>query len=174
MTYVPEEARVIYRSKDGKRDKVFDALEWLAAMCSHVPNKGERMVRYYGYYSDVGRGKRKKSDQDELIPSILEPDGSSKEYRKNCARLIQKIYEVDPLTCPKCQGQMRIISFIQDEEVIQKILKHPGLWLVKPRVPPRANAPPRELEIDYSDSQVPLFEEYVYKDPDYSIDTYLS
>ncbi len=126
------------------------------------------------YYSNVYRGKRKKSDQDELIPSVLEPDGSSKEYRKNWARLIQKIYEVDPLTCPKCQGQMRIISFIQDEEVIQKILKHPGLWLVKPRVPPRANAPPRELEIDYSDSQVPLFEEYVYKDPDYSIDTYLS
>jgi hypothetical protein len=55
-----------------------DALEWLAAMCSHVPNKGEQMVRYYGYYSNVSRGKRKKSDQDELIPSILEPDGSSK------------------------------------------------------------------------------------------------
>jgi len=61
------------------------------------------MVRYYGFYSNVSRGKRKKQDQDGLIPSILEPDGSSKEYRKNWARLIQKIYEVDPLTCPKCQ-----------------------------------------------------------------------
>ena len=28
------------------------------------------------------------------------------------ARLIQKIYEVDPLTCPKCRGIMRIISII--------------------------------------------------------------
>ena len=26
-----------------------EALEWLAAMCSHVPNRGEQMVRYYGY-----------------------------------------------------------------------------------------------------------------------------
>ena len=99
MTYFPEESKVIYQSKDGKQEKVFDALEWLAAMCTHVPNKGEQMVRYYGYYSNVSRGKRKKSDQDELIPSILEPDGSSKEHRKNWARLIQKIYEVDPLTC---------------------------------------------------------------------------
>lgn len=41
-------------------------------MCSHVPNKGEQMVRYYGYYSNVARGKRKKQDQDDLIPSILE------------------------------------------------------------------------------------------------------
>ena len=23
-----------------------DAIEWLAAMCYHVPNKGEQMVRY--------------------------------------------------------------------------------------------------------------------------------
>jgi hypothetical protein len=38
-------------------------------------------------------GKRKKQNQDEWIPCILEPEGSSKEYRKNCARLIQKIYE---------------------------------------------------------------------------------
>jgi len=57
-TYLPEEAKVIYKSKGGNQEKVFDALEWLAAMldaakrcedgCSHVPNKGEQMVRYYG------------------------------------------------------------------------------------------------------------------------------
>ena len=75
------------------------------------------MVRYYGYVSNVSRGKRKKNDQDELIPSILEPDGSSREYRKNWARLIQKIYEVDPLTCPKCKNEMRILAFIEDQEV---------------------------------------------------------
>jgi len=44
MGYVPEESKVIYQSKDGKQEKLFDALEWLAAMCSHVPNKGEQMV----------------------------------------------------------------------------------------------------------------------------------
>jgi predicted methyltransferase len=47
-----------------------------------------------------------------------------KEYRNNWARLIQKIYEVDPLTCAKCQGRIRIIAFIEDEEVIKKILRH--------------------------------------------------
>ena len=29
MTYIPEEPKVIYQSKDGKEEKVFDALEWL-------------------------------------------------------------------------------------------------------------------------------------------------
>ncbi len=51
MTCIPEESRVIYQSKDGKEEKVFDALEWLIPLppgCSHVPNKGEQLVRYYG------------------------------------------------------------------------------------------------------------------------------
>jgi len=38
-----------YKSKGGSQMKVFDVLEWLAAMCSHVPNKGEQMARYYVY-----------------------------------------------------------------------------------------------------------------------------
>ena len=38
------------------------------------------------------------------IPCILEPELTDKAFRKNWARLIQKIYEVDPLTCAKCQG----------------------------------------------------------------------
>ena len=42
MAYTPEESKVIYRSKGDKTEKDFDALEWIAAMCSHVPNnKGE-------------------------------------------------------------------------------------------------------------------------------------
>ena len=91
ITYIPEKSKVLYRSKDGKKENMFDALEWLAAMCSHVPNKGEQMVRSYGYYSNVSRGKRKKSEQDKRIPYILEPDGTPQEYRKNWARLITTI-----------------------------------------------------------------------------------
>ena len=34
-----------------------DALELLAAMRSHVLNKGEQMVKYYGNYHNVSRGK---------------------------------------------------------------------------------------------------------------------
>ncbi|MEE9556073.1 MAG: transposase, partial [Candidatus Adiutricales bacterium] len=130
MSYVPEESEVIYQSKDGKKERAFDTLEWLVPLlagCSHIPNKGEQMVRYYGYYSNVSRGRRQKEDQDGFLPYIIEPEEDSKEYRKSWARLIQKIYEVDPLTCPKCHGKMKILSFIEDEEIIKKILKHLGL-----------------------------------------------
>ena len=39
------------------------------------------------------------------------------------AALIQRVYEVDPLKCPKCGGAMKIISFIEKHQadVIEKI-----------------------------------------------------
>jgi hypothetical protein len=79
-------------------------------MGSYEPNKREHMARHYGYYNNLSRGKRKKETRNTLIPSILEPESSSKEYRKKWARRIQKIYEVDPLTCPKCMAKMKIIN----------------------------------------------------------------
>ena len=37
-------------------------------MTSRIPNHGEQMVRYYGFYSNVSRGLRQKENQDALIP----------------------------------------------------------------------------------------------------------
>jgi len=53
--------------------------------------------------------------------------------------------KVAPLTCPKCQGRMKIISFIEVEEVIEKILKHIGLEDVKAQPPPKVKAPPLRI-----------------------------
>ena len=78
------------------------------------------------------------------------------------ARLIQEIYEVDPLTCPQCQGMMRVISIIEDQEVINKILLHLGLWQTKQRPPPKPKT--LELQIDYSDSQHTYFEDQPEQD----------
>ncbi len=34
------------------------------------------------------------------------------------------MYDVDPLICPKCCGEMRVISFIMEYQVIRRILDH--------------------------------------------------
>jgi hypothetical protein len=83
-----------------EHSKSFDACEWLAAMCSHIPNRGEQMVRYYGYYSNVCRGKRQQERTDTLIPCIISPDAASPARRRSWARLIQRIYAVDPPDLP--------------------------------------------------------------------------
>jgi uncharacterized protein YbaR (Trm112 family) len=111
------------------------------------------MVRYYGYYSSVARGIRKKADIDDKIPCILEPGLAGKAIRKNWAELIQKIYEIDPLTCPACRGRMSVIAFIHDQDVIRKIPTHLNLWDVKRKPPSRA--PPIDDFPAYDDQQGP-------------------
>ncbi len=134
MTYIapPDSsdgiAKVIYESKDGKTHKTFDALDWLVRRrrITHIPNKGESAgggVRYYGFYSNKSRGLWKKAGLDDQVPALIEPEISSKEFRKNWARLIRKIYHVNPLVCSKCSGSKRIIAFIEDQQIVKKILK---------------------------------------------------
>ncbi len=67
-------------------------------MGSNIPKKVEQTVRYYGYFSNVSRGRRKRESRDSLIPSILQPDEDSKAERKNWAEAIEKVHEADPLT----------------------------------------------------------------------------
>ncbi len=47
------------------------------------------------------------------------------------------------MLCPKCSGEMRIMAIIEEDEVIEKILKHLKLW--DPR-PPSQAPPPEEVE----------------------------
>ena len=140
------------------------------------------MVRYYGYYSNVSRGKRQKEGIGDAVPCILESQGDEKAFRQNWARLIQKIYEVDPLICPMCQGAMRVIGSIEDPSVIRAILEHLGLWLARTRPPPKIHDPHvfmtgagRSAAPSTADdvSQIPLHDDQVYGDPQYSWDDYI-
>lgn len=54
----------------------------------------------------------------------------------NWRECIKKIWEVDPLICPHCQTEMKIVSFITDHAVVRKILKHLDLWDISPPVDP--------------------------------------
>jgi hypothetical protein len=38
------------------------------------------------------------------------------------------IWEVDPLSCPRRGHEMKIISLIHELDVIERILRHLGLW----------------------------------------------
>ena len=132
------------------------------------------MVRHYGYYSNVTRGKRQKRAEDDAVPHIIESDRFPAAYRKSWARLIQKIYEVDPLICPKCRGTMRIIRSIEDQEVVKTILKHLGLWLIRSMPPAKAHTPPsREYTVGGS-SHIAFPDNAVYGDPDYPWEAYIT
>jgi hypothetical protein len=98
-------------------------------------------------------------DRSALTAQRSADDGPRAGSVSTWARLIQRVYEVDPLACPSCGGTMKIISFIErrQQDVIERILRHGGLWegplrtLAHPRAPPLPAEPdedqPRELQL---------------------------
>jgi len=65
---------------------------------------------------------------------------------------IKRVCEIDPLTYPRCGGQMKVIGFIEppQDDVIEKILRHCGLWCASsPQAPPGDGDPAEDLGGDW-------------------------
>jgi hypothetical protein len=111
--------------------QVFDPLDFLAEVTQHVPDPGEHLIRYYKWYSNKSRGQRAQR-QPPASAATAAPARSptAREARKGWAALLKQVYEADPLCCPKCGSAMKIIAFIErhQTEVVEKILRHCGLW----------------------------------------------
>ena len=62
---------------------------------------------------------------ETLIHPRREDEASSLDVyrRRSWARLLRRIYEVDPLRCP-CGGELKIISVLTDPVVVDRILAH--------------------------------------------------
>ena len=55
------------------------------------------------------------------------PDADSAEeraYKKAWARLLSKMYEIDPFICPQCRSEMKVLAIIKKPEEIKRILRH--------------------------------------------------
>ncbi len=127
--------------------QVLPAVEFLAEFTQHIPPKGAHLIRYYGWYSNKSRGMRRKAEGARRaalagpVSSGLaaEPTAARGRCDQTWAMLIKRVYEVDPLACPQCGGMMKVIAFIEPPQgtVIEKILRHCGLWRESlPRPPP--------------------------------------
>jgi hypothetical protein len=183
LKYEEGDSSAIYRSKmsHGKNKRnfqVFSPLEFIAAITQHIPEPSFQLVRYYGWYTNRMRGDRK--NQEEREKGKMADDNESTEnsqiigirnYKpKRIPQLmwrecIKKVWEVDPLTCPKCTGEMRIISFIYKKTVIKKILTHLGVYEEKnnQRAPPAASPEYTEpIEIVPYDDGWPGYDEPVF------------
>jgi len=110
--------------------------EFVDQLIAHLPPQRVQLVRRYGVYA----GKVRKQWQErpniyclvpeswqkghpsvsKIVHTILQentktvqaPDAWSKLRKQSWARLLQKVYEVDPFICPKCQGSMSVVAII--------------------------------------------------------------
>ena len=152
-----------------------DELEFVHAVCQQVPARGMHMVRYLGAYANrlrrvyreararrageevppgEGRGDpmgeaavdpREESPPEESPPAV--PGSAASLRRQAWARLLRKVFEVEPLLCPRCRKEgrtveMEIVAWISDLGVVDRILGHRRARGMASVFEPPARAPP--------------------------------
>jgi hypothetical protein len=91
---------------------------------------------YYGLYNSSHRGKQRreyKEDQEtELVLVSIGKGTVGGKPTSTWARLIRRVFEVDPLRCRRCGAEMRLIAFVTDFHQAQKILELRGEETTRP------------------------------------------
>jgi len=93
--------------------RVFVAIFWPVLLSPGQPRR--HLVRYYRAYSNVARCKRKQLEAKQAhesvdvapLPAAEEQDRSpdARSLRRRWRGLIKRVYEVDPLVCPRCLAE---------------------------------------------------------------------
>jgi hypothetical protein len=148
-----ERGEVVYAARPSRAKGPFggvvrcNVLEFIARVTDHIPEPGQQLIRNWGYYSNVSRAQRRcdaefESPQKQEGADIdqQDADGWRRRRKLTWAKLIQKVYEIDPLLCRFCRTEMKIIEFITEYPVIQKILTHTNFEPQQPE--PLAHSPP--------------------------------
>jgi hypothetical protein len=163
LSLLPD-GRLLYRLKrhwrDGTSHLIFEPLDLVAKLAALVPPPRFNLVRYHGVLAPSAgwRPLVVPSDPETVDPhphpkccagkqaTNIEPQRHGKGRGRNFSwtQLMRRVFAIDVLQCPACQGRMRIVAAIQAPEVIRKILECLGL---PARPPPLARAlPDREME----------------------------
>ena len=153
MTMESPTDSIIYRGelnpKNNRNFEVFTPADFLAAITQQIPDQGAQMVRYYGWYSNKMRGQRAQASGAPALPlrPPSTPPPPAKLPAKKWRDLIRQVWHTDPRICPHCQHPLRVMAVIDPRAVIEKILRHLGLWsgtppLAPARAPPAADAGP--------------------------------
>ncbi len=67
--------------------------------------------------------------------------------RLTWAALMQRVFGIDVLECPKREGRARVIAFIEDPAALRRVLAHLGLPTTPPPRAPAGGPPQLVLDV---------------------------
>jgi hypothetical protein len=161
LVYKPEQDLVTYRPSKGRPDSPA-VLQWTGAefvgrMAALIPPARKHLVRYYGALgprsplrravSMAARGKATTAELEAgygvtlLGSSVRAARKAGSAAVRAWAACLRKVFEVYPVLCVKCGGEMKLVGVILDDRELGRILAHQGWPVNYPKASP-ARAPP--------------------------------
>jgi hypothetical protein len=129
------------RTVRGRDELVLMGKELVKKLAVLIPPPRVHLVRFHGvcapnakHRAQVVPGRTGESAPgQERAPAKAEPARPTrmKTSRIDWASLLRRVFKIDVLQCARCGGRMRVISIVEEQPVLEKILRHLGL----PHVP---------------------------------------
>ena len=110
-----------------------------------IPERGQHLTRYYGAYANRNRSALSQNALTACLATCSETatdqsSTTSTSSRAHWARLIRKVFEVDPVLCGKCGSEMKIVAVLTDPKVVDGIIRHLDKNAGTPSSPPPISA----------------------------------
>ena len=114
--------------RDGTRAFVFEPLTFLERLVAIMPHPREHQLTYHGTLAPASPLR----DEVVLRSPSARVDASCEEGADDCTRktrmlwaeLLERVFGVDILRCPRCGGRRHMIAQITDPFAIRKVLGH--------------------------------------------------
>jgi hypothetical protein len=105
-----------------------------------VGKKNNRILTEIDYGRSLPGGLRKALWQRKASISPFVLRMAAEELKpipsKGWAAMIRKVYEVDPMICSQCGGSMKVVAFLTDSAVVDRIIGHLKLTFAADKPPP--------------------------------------
>ena len=168
LQWIGKDQRLVYRlpkpRPDGQPVLYLTPLEFLDKLAVLIPPPRKHRHRYHGVLApnaplrQIVTAYARLPLGDGAVSAdqapVAEEDRSEAGFKATFyaaslwTMLIARIYEVFPLVCPQCGGELKIVAFLTEADPIQRILIHIGEPATPPRIAP-ARAPPDWFETDF-------------------------
>ena len=152
--------KVVYTLKtpyrDGTTQVAFEPVDFIARLAALVPKPRVNLTRYHGVLAPnhrwrglvtpARRGKGIKSISNAEVRTPAERHAAM-----TWAQRLKRVFNIDIEVCGRCGGPVRVISSIEDQDVIDRILTHlrqkEQETTTRPLLVPPTRAPPGTLPL---------------------------
>ena len=124
--------QVVYKLKTAYRNGtthiVLDPLDFLSRLASLIPRPRLHLTRFHGVFAPHFKYRSLVTPQSVLKEktSHKKQKKEKKSYSMGWAKVLKRVFDIDIQTCLKCGGQIKIISSIQNPQIIKRILNSLG------------------------------------------------
>ena len=143
-------------------------VEFVRRVAALIPPARRHVVRYYGALGpcsplrpavNAATKGRATSEELEAGYSVTLVGRAAREAGRaarkaasaalrSWAACVRKVFEVDPVLCGKCGGEMKLVAVVLDDGELDRILAHEGWPVEFPKTKPSRSPPGRASSAD--------------------------